>query len=262
MTTELKLQIGKLPTGKSYIQEQYFTSPLKLGTPHSTSDRLSIILMMASAGILKGDRFAYDICCEAGTKTMITEQSYAKIFDTGEGAACKEQTIRLKENASLIYRPCTVIPFAGSSFEGDLRVDMSETGEFLYSDILAAGRVGMGEKFAFRRYRNRVSVERDGQPVWIDNCFLEPNVRMADDMLHFDRYTHIGTFYYCGPKQKEEQLLDFFYRECHNADSRDTKEEPMTTAASHAREGICIRALAYMAQDIEELFDKLVKVLE
>ena len=262
MTTELRLQIGQLENGRSYIKDQYFTSPLKLGIPHTDGNRLDIVLMMASAGILKGDHFSYDICCDPGTKTMITEQSYAKIFDTGEGAASKEQVICLKKDASLYYRPCTVIPFGNSSYEGDLRVCMSKEGELAYSDILAAGRVGMGEKFAFRRYRNRVSVEHDGQPVWIDNCLLEPDLRQADDMLHFDRYTHLGTFYYCGTKQKEEKLLNFFYRSCHNADSRHTDDAPIMTAASHARAGICIRALAYMAQDIEKLFDKLVKALE
>ena len=90
MTTELRLCVG-IENGKSTITDRYFTSPLKLGMPVSRGDRLQIILMMASAGILKGDEFVYEICCEEGTKTRLTEQSYTKIFDTGEGGAKRTQ---------------------------------------------------------------------------------------------------------------------------------------------------------------------------
>ena len=70
MTTELRLCVG-IENGKSTITDRYFTSPLKLGMPISRGDRLQIILMMASAGILKGDEFVYEICCEEGTKTSL-----------------------------------------------------------------------------------------------------------------------------------------------------------------------------------------------
>ena len=56
MTTELRLCVG-IENGKSAITDRYFTSPLKLGMAVSRGDRLQIILMMASAGILKRDEF-------------------------------------------------------------------------------------------------------------------------------------------------------------------------------------------------------------
>ena len=121
MVTELKLRIG-LENNKSVVTESSFTSPLKLGLPNHEDDRLKVVLMMASAGILKGDEFDYHIYCASGTKTFLTDQSYTKIFDTGDGMAKKRQNIQVKGNASLYYFPCAVIPFRGSSYEGDIMI--------------------------------------------------------------------------------------------------------------------------------------------
>lgn len=86
--TQLFLEIGPYE-----IQKSYFTSPLKLGTPRTAGGRQKIVLMMASAGVLKGDAFEYYIRCHKGTNALITEQSYTKIFDMGGGSAKRRSTL-------------------------------------------------------------------------------------------------------------------------------------------------------------------------
>lgn len=88
MVTELKLWI-KEEQKKSILEECFFTSPLKIGMPQKNKETLHLILMMASPGVLKGDSFAYDIWCKENSKVLITEQSYTKLFDMGEGTAEK-----------------------------------------------------------------------------------------------------------------------------------------------------------------------------
>lgn len=250
MLTELKLQIVR-KNGRSIIGDSYFTSPLKLGTPDAERDRLNVVFMMASAGILKGDEFVYDIRCGEGTKTLMTDQSYTKIFDTGPEGAKKSQYIRVERGASLYYNPCAVIPFAGSSYEGELHVELDRDSEFACTDILAAGRTGMGEKFAFRSYRNRICVEMDGIPVWMDHCFLHPAHMELESMFFFDGFTHQGTFYYYGPEEKQRLFLEWYQ------EKREKQESGMGRTAggiTEARKGICLRVLARTAQDIEEIF--------
>ena len=250
MATELKLHIG-MQNGRSVITESHFTSPLKLGTPKTGGKRLKVVLMMASAGILKGDAFSYDIVCDKDTRTFLTEQSYTKIFDTGDGRSDKQQRIELKEGASLYYRPCAVIPFKGSTFDGNMTVNLNKGSEFIYADIVTAGRVGMGERFYFKHYRNRVCVMEDESPVWLDNCLLEPVNMKMDNMIFFDGYTHQGTFYYYGSTEREEQLLQYAGEE----------NEKICCGVSAALKGVCIRFLAYTAQDIEEAFNDIEALL-
>lgn len=256
METELRLKLKK-QNGRTVLGERYFTSPLKIGTPNSDGKCFQVMLMMASAGILKGDHFHYEITCGPNTNSIITEQSYSKIFDTGEGRATKEVCISLEENASLYYKPCAVIPFAGSSFDGSLTVNLDEKSELIYTDIFAAGRIGMGEKFAFHHYRNRCSVRIQGRLAWMDHCLYEPERMALNQMIFFDEYTHVGTFYYYGEKEKQEKLYEFLASE----EKQEQKGARLLCAASHALQGICIRVLGHTAQEIEEKFAKIVYML-
>lgn len=248
MDTKLELRIDK-EHGRSAVTYNYFTSPLKTGIPVSQDERLHLVFMMASAGILKGDCFQYDIVCLENTKTTITEQSYTKIFDTGWEGAKKNMEIRLEKNASLYYRPSAVIPFENSSFESSMIVYLDKESEFACSDILTAGRVGMGEQFDFLQYRNRICVMVEEKPVWLEHCYLWPKKMNLTKMVFLDGHTHQGTFYYYGRKEKQEALLSY-----------DTKA-PILLASTAAAAGICIRVLADTAQDIEEEFARLEELL-
>lgn len=249
METKLNLQIQNC-RGKSEVTYSNFTSPLKIGTPNIQEERLQLVLMMASAGILKGDSFQYEITCGNDTKTLITEQSYTKIFDTGEQGAEKHMEIQLEGNASLFYRPSAVIPFAGSSFDSFTTVRLNRESEFLCSDILAAGRVGMGEKFAFSHYRNRICVMVEERPVWLEHCYLQPETMDLTKMVFLDGYTHQGTLYYYGKEEKQQKLLSY------------ETEAPVMLAKTSAVAGVCIRVLADTAQDIEEEFARLESMMK
>lgn len=255
MATELKLRIGQ-KNEKSIVADSFFTSPLKLGVPNQAGSRLKVILMMASAGILKGDEFVYDIFCESRTKTLLTEQSYTKIFNTGDGGAKRNQHIQIEPEASLYYRPCATIPFQGSTYDGNIMVNISQESEFAYADIIAAGRIGMGERFAFQRYKNRICVEIGNVPVWMDHCLLEPDRMSLDGLIFFDGYTHQGTFYYYGTKEKQQQFLDWYL------EKQEELEKTIACGITEAKEGICFRLLAYTAQDIEEVFTQISELLE
>ena len=255
MATELKLCVD-VQDEKSVVKDFFFSSPLKLGLPNYEGERLNVILMMASAGILKGDEFCYHVSCKKGTKTLLTEQSYTKIFDTGDGSAKRHQTIQLEEEASLYYYPCAVIPFQNSTYDGDITVNLMETSEFAYADILASGRVGMGECFGFCHYRNRICVELNGVPIWMDHCVLEPKTMDVSELIFFDGYTHQGTFYYYGSKEKQERLLRW-----QESNAQRMKEE-LVCGVTNASQGICIWVLANTAQDIEELFSHIKNLLE
>lgn len=244
--TELFLEIENIGN-QSRIAKQYFTGPIKPGTPRREDGRLNVMLMMASAGVLKGDVFEYRIHCGQRTRVLLTEQSYTKLFNMGEGRAQKTQHITLDRGASLFYCPQAVIPFAGSSFDSHTDFDLAKDSELLYTDILTAGRVGMGERFLFSRYRSRICVRIDKTPAWIDNCLLEPSPMDMENMVFFDNFTHMGTLYYYGGlcRETEEKILEL----------ADRGQEGISIAASRAWNGVCIRALAHSAQEIEMAFD-------
>ena len=248
MEAKLNLKIENF-VGKSAVVYSKYNGSLKVGTPNYYNERLSLVIMMASAGILKGDDYQYEITCGNKTKTIITEQSYTKIFNTGLEGAKKHVNIRLEGNASLFYRPSPVIPFEGSCFSCDSVINLDKNSEFLCTDIFASGRIGMGEKFAFSKYRNRICVFLDNKPIWLDNCFLDPDNMDLRKLVFFDGYTHQGTLFYYGFNEKEQELLEY-----------ETKS-PVLFGKTSSTAGVCIRVLANTAQDIEEEFDRIEQMI-
>ncbi len=251
MATELKLVVANdNKSSTSYKKECYFTAPLKVGEPRSDNDRLHMILMMASAGILKGDEFIYDITCEKNSKLLITEQSYSKLFDMGkDGSARKRMHVKIEKDASLWYKPCAVMPFKNSCFYSFTDISIQKGGELFWTDIFTAGRVGMGEKFAFRHYESRTRVSYDGHLVWIDGSLLEPDEFDMENLFYYGNYTHQGTCFYCGNEEKEKRLLGMEF---------DGKEySNVYVGITQAQKGVCIRVLANQSQDIEDLYNQI-----
>ena len=97
-------------------------------------------------------------------------------------------------------------------------------------------------------------------PVWMDHCLLEPQTMDVEGMLFFDGYTHQGTFYYYGAKEKQEQI--FAWQEQILEKETEEAMQGIAFGVTEASAGICVRVLAYTAQDIEELFAELAGILE
>ncbi len=257
MASECRLVIGREKTGGRSIREDfYFMAPVKLGEPGDRLEggRLHLILMMASPGVLAGDSFSYDFHLREGAKALITEQSYTKLFNMGSsGRAKREMSVRLEKGASLWYRPCAVVPYQDSDFHGRTEIHMAENSELLWTDIFTAGRVGMGERFCFRQYENRLRVWRGDELIWLDRTRLVPAQMQLDNCCFYREYTHQGTCFYCGNPETERRLLE--------ADFSENAFPRVYAGISRVKKGICIRALAKQSQDLEELFSAVQNML-
>lgn len=251
MASEFRLSVGYDPLrDRSYRASAYFTAPIKLGEPRTEGNRLQLMLMMASAGILASDSFSYDIRCQAGSRALITEQSYTKLFDMGDaGLATREMSVALEAGASLWYRPCAVVPFRNSDFRGKTEIRMEKGSELLWTDIFTAGRVGMGERFLFRRYENLLRVWYEDQLIWHDRTLLKPAELAMENRYFYRDYTHQGSCFYCGSEAAEARILAMNFS--------DPRYSRIYAGASQAARGVCVRVLAKQAQDIEELFSEI-----
>ena len=87
------------------------------------------------------------------------------------------------------------------------------------------------------------------RPVWLDHCYLNPQQMDVEKMVFFDGYTHQGTFYYYGEKEKQEKLLSY------------EPQGEVVLAKTQPATGVCIRVLAHTAQDIEEEFQRLQEII-
>ncbi|MEK7214869.1 MAG: urease accessory protein UreD, partial [Chloroflexota bacterium] len=134
-------------------------------------------LINPTAGILEGDQQQIEITVRAGAQAHVTTQAATKLFTMPAGTA--RQTVRLKveEGGALEYLPDETIPFRGACFEAHTEIEVHTEAVAVVGDVLAAGRSAMGENFAYRNLRYRVTATRpDSVPLFHDAFELAPDL--------------------------------------------------------------------------------------
>lgn len=198
MTRRAKLEVSVAQKdGRTYVDDVCFTAPLKLTKPFYQPDgTMKLMLLSVSAGLMDGDEQEMRIRVGADARVELTNQSYEKIHRMRGGEARRTTEISVAAGAVLDYHPLPILPFAQSAFTGRTAVALEGDAKLMLSEILSCGRVAHGERFAYRYYRSRLVVTRDGIPVFCDNNHLEGEG--LDGLCMYEGYTHTAAFLFSG----------------------------------------------------------------
>jgi len=226
--------------GKTVMSDCFFTSPFKVAKPfYRDNGYTEIMVMCASPGILAGDCYDVRIDLADNTKTIISEQSYRKLYNTGDGFSRQNTQIRVGENAALCYVPYPIIPFAGSRFQSRMDINLRPSSKLIFGEIFTCGRDGMGERFAFSEFLSRTAISVDGKPVFLDSSRLASGADFSGPGF-FEGYSCQGVFFLYG---FDEAALP----EC----------EGIEAAVSKSSAGFTIRALGNCANNLYQFFQKI-----
>jgi urease accessory protein len=222
--------------GKTVVTDCRFTAPLKVAKPFYHASYTEVMVMQASAGLLAGDTYDMAITASSGARCAVTGQSYTKVFRAdGETGASSRVRLDVGDGATLVWLSSPVIPFGGSRYDARTDVYLHEGARFFLCDILACGRVGMGERFAFTSYRAKTAVHVGEKLVFLDNTRLLPSKYDVSATGFFEGRTHMALLYLYG---------------C--GDFALPASESVEAAASCAAQGVCVRALGDSAQALSE----------
>ncbi len=241
MAAECSIEAG-LRYGRTVIERAMCSAPYHLTRPFEKNGRQALMLMSATPGMLDGDRAEINISLKPGAELELCTQSYGKLFRS-QGRGCS-QSLRahVASGASLLYLPKPVIAFAGSDFTGDSLIELDEGASLIYSDILACGRTGHGERFAMRRYSSRIEVRRCGRPVFLERCLIVPPELGCGSPGFFGEHSHSGLLYINSPNSRG--LLGAIRSVACGC----------RLGASEAAEGLLVRAAADSGEAIEAVF--------
>jgi urease accessory protein len=203
--SELRVTTALDGAGRAYARDVFFTAPFKWKQPFYTADgALRLMPMIASAGLMAGDKQRVCLDIGDGCRVEFLSQSYEKIHAMNGGQAERQVHVTVGEGASFFYRPLPALPFAGSAFAGRMDVRLAgASSRFLYADVLACGRAAYGEQFAYAEYRNILEIYRAGELLLEENtCFLPSEDDMAGFML-YEGYSHLLTLALCAAAPEE-----------------------------------------------------------
>ncbi len=203
---------AKAVDGITILADSFFTAPYKIAKPffNETNRILNIVLMSASAGIMEEDCYRIEVHLGPGSKVALHGQSYNKIHRMKQGHATQFNTFILDDGAFFDYVQKPTIPFADSRFGSTSECYLHNNSAFLYSEVLACGREKMGERFAFKEYKNCCRVYYHGEIIFLDNQLYLPSYQILDGIGFFEGYTHQATLaYFCD--RLDGKLLDDLY---------------------------------------------------
>lgn len=137
------------------------------------------IVVHPPAGIVGGDYL--DIHARVGTHghTLLTTPGAGQWYRSAGPWAHQQLTFTLDEAACLEWLPQETIVFDGAMANIETNVLLAKGARYLGWDVMCLGRAGSGERFQRGHIRNRVTILRDGKPLWIERGGIEAGGLLA-----------------------------------------------------------------------------------
>lgn len=196
--SELFIKTDRL-RDRTIVSDTYFTSPLKIAKPFYREDGYTeIMTLLAGPGMLRGDSYNIRFEMSPNTKTLITAQSCQKLYNSTDGETTQNVEMKVGKKAELCYIPHPAIPFTGNKFSSITKIELAPDSKFIFTDILATGREGMGERLSFSRYSSSVCVSVGGKPIFLDHTRLFTDEADFDKLGFYEGHRCQGVMYLYG----------------------------------------------------------------
>ena len=151
--------------GRTVLARQSFRAPFHLSKPYWDGGVLQVQVVNPTAGILEGDRLELDVAVAPGASLLVTTPAAARAFMMRRGAATCRQTFTVQPGGWLEYLPEPLYPHRDANYRQATVLRVERGGEAAFFDALAPGRVGRGERWAWRRLTLSLVCEYAGEPV-------------------------------------------------------------------------------------------------
>ena len=145
--------------------------------PRPISGNIEAVMINTAGGVTGGDRFSTNVTAHDTACISITTQAAERIYRATAPATGVVKTMLCAEkDAQLYWLPQETILFDGARLRRSLDVDLHPTARFLMIEPLVFGREASGETLHSGMLDDRVTINRDGQPIYLDRIMLEGDI--------------------------------------------------------------------------------------
>jgi urease accessory protein len=172
--------------GKTVVSRAFAASPLRVLMPNNHGHAAWVFLASLGGGMVDGDRLDVRVDLEPGASALVGTQASTKIYRSPRGC---EQALRVNAAARSMIAvvPDPVVCFAGARYRQRNHFVLARDASLVFLDGYTCGRGACGERWRFDSYASRTTVERDGRPIMVDACRLDPaHGSLVERMGRFD----------------------------------------------------------------------------
>ncbi len=166
------------------------------------------VLINSAGGLTGGDHLEWAVEAGAGTESVITTQSFEKIYRRLSGEARITTRINIGEHARVDWLPQETILFNHSALKRELHVEMAETSRFVALEAVILGRAAMGESVKSAIFHDRWRITKAGNLVHaedlrltgeIEDCFRKTALLNGNKAF--------ASLVYIGPEDDDQMKL-------------------------------------------------------
>jgi urease accessory protein len=193
LTGALHVTVGHRATG-SYPRHVYCTPPFNLANISQDRDDPAVYMMTMSSspGILDGDDLDVRVIAEPGSRLMLKNQGYQRVFNMQRGARQKME-LHLHAPSEISYIQQPVVPHKNAALYSRNTVRLEDDCVFTLGEIITCGRKLCGEVFRFRRLHSITEVWHRDRLILKDNILLEPALVDVQGIGQAEGYSHQAT---------------------------------------------------------------------
>jgi urease accessory protein len=188
------LELAKVGA-RTVVASSRARSPLRLLSPRGSSHAQWTFTSTFGGGLVDGDALSLRVRVKERAAALLTTQGTTKIY---RGTARSSVEAEVEDGALLAIVGDPITCFAGASFTQSIEVGLAAGASLVLLDALTCGRAARGERWAFARYENRITIRRGNKPILIDPLVLDPrDGSIVDRMRGVDA---IATMVLAGPQ--------------------------------------------------------------
>jgi len=167
---------SKRRDGRSAIDGLRQSGALKLLFP-ARADIVEAIAINTSGGVTGGDDFRLGAKAGAGSHLMLTTQAAERAYRAQQGQTGRVETVLSAEkDSALFWLPQETILYDDAALHRQLTVDLASSARFLMVEPILFGRRAMGEDATRLHFQDRITLRRNGRPLYHDGITLSGRV--------------------------------------------------------------------------------------
>lgn len=157
------------------------------------------VIIHPPGGIVGGDALAVNVDAGPGTHVQLTTPGAAKSYRSNGPFARQCIHLSAARGALVEWLPQETIVFDGARIELELAIDLEDDARFLGWDVVCLGRTAAGERFDRGALRQRLTLSRDGDPVFVERAVLPGGAPLLASPVGLHGYPVFGTFLAAAP---------------------------------------------------------------
>ena len=169
--------------------------PLRLLCPRGAGRAGWIVTSSLGGGLVDGDEVALAVTIEAGATGVVTTQASTKAY---KGRSRQALRVTIEGDGTALVVPDPVVPYRDATLVQSTHIAMTAASTLVACDVVTAGRVAHGERWAAARVDSTLRIELDGTPRVIDRVVLGERAG-----ARLGRFEALATCVLLGPRVRE-----------------------------------------------------------